>query len=166
MKPPSCGVTFVPRHLGHFGFAFSRSVMVMICSLPVWSLVFDIDVVSGSGAPPRDTPDGRPRRVPRQLRSRCPAPRARPPSSASPCRRLRGRRASVPRARQSTALHGFAHCHGFGDLVQFPRPNIVDIPVDWNGLGDQRVVADAPDVGDEAGGIIFHGEPINKLALR
>jgi hypothetical protein len=63
----------------------------------------------------------------------------------------------MPRARQSTALHGFAHCHGFGDLVQFAGPHIVDIPVDRNGLGDQRVVADAPDVGDEAGSVIFIG---------
>ena len=32
MKPVSCGVTFVPLHVGHVGFAFSRSEMVMIRS--------------------------------------------------------------------------------------------------------------------------------------
>src|SRR5437867_438753 len=67
----------------------------------------------------------------------------------------------APTRWQSTALHGFAHCHGVGDLGQFAGSHIVDVPVDWNGLGDQRVVADAPDVGDEAGGVVFHGEPIN-----
>src|SRR5262249_23309087 len=32
MKPPSCGVTFVPLHVGHFGFVFSRSEMVTVSS--------------------------------------------------------------------------------------------------------------------------------------
>src|SRR5207247_11030362 len=32
MKPPSCGVTFVPLHAGHWGFAFSRSESVMTSS--------------------------------------------------------------------------------------------------------------------------------------
>jgi hypothetical protein len=32
MKPLSCGATLEPLHLGHVGFAFSRSEMVMISS--------------------------------------------------------------------------------------------------------------------------------------
>ena len=32
MKPPNCGVTFVPLHAGHLGFAFSCSEIVMVSS--------------------------------------------------------------------------------------------------------------------------------------
>jgi hypothetical protein len=32
MKPLNCGKTFVPLQVGHFGFAFSRSAIVMMSS--------------------------------------------------------------------------------------------------------------------------------------
>jgi hypothetical protein len=36
MKPPNWGTTFVPLQVGHFGFTFSRSEMVMLISKGFW----------------------------------------------------------------------------------------------------------------------------------
>ena len=36
MKDPSCGVTFVPLHVGHVGLAFARSEMVRVSSNGFW----------------------------------------------------------------------------------------------------------------------------------
>jgi hypothetical protein len=36
MKPANWGTTFVPLQLGHFGFAFSRSEMVMLTPKGFW----------------------------------------------------------------------------------------------------------------------------------
>src|SRR6266436_2240853 len=63
------------------------------------------------------------------------------------------------------ALHGFARSHGSGDLFQLSGSYIEDVSVDRNGLGNQRMVANAPHVGDNTGRIILHREPINELTF-
>src|SRR3989442_3081939 len=63
-------------------------------------------------------------------------------------------------------LHGLARSRGSGDFFQPASFYIENVSVDRNGPGNQRVVANAPHVGDDGSGIIFHREPINELALR
>src|SRR5713101_444782 len=53
-----------------------------------------------------------------------------------------------------------------GDFDQAPARYVVDVAVDRDGLGDQRVRPDAPDIGDHTLGLIPDGEPIDELPLR
>src|SRR3989475_438165 len=65
----------------------------------------------------------------------------------------------------TTRLHGFAGSRGPGDFLQLASSYVVNISVDRNGPGNQRVVANAPHVGDSSR-IILHRGPINELTLR
>ena len=63
-------------------------------------------------------------------------------------------------------LQGFARGGSFGDFLQVAAPHVVDIPVDRNRLGDQRVVANPLHVSDDPSRVILHRESIDKLTFR
>src|SRR5438094_6640479 len=72
----------------------------------------------------------------------------------------------VPIDSASTPLHGFPRSRGSGDFLQPASPYVVNVSVDRNSPGNQRVVPNAPHVGDDGSRIILHREPINELTLR
>src|SRR5215469_10412377 len=69
-------------------------------------------------------------------------------------------------AREVRRLRGFAHGRGSGNFFQLAGSYVVNVSVDRNRLGNQRMVANAPDVRYDGRRIILHGEPIDKLTFR
>src|SRR5262249_32539976 len=63
-------------------------------------------------------------------------------------------------------LFSFASGPSFWDFFQSASSYVVNVPVDRNRLWNQRMVADAPHVGENGGRIILHREPINELTFR
>src|SRR5258708_31853252 len=52
---------------------------------------------------------------------------------------------------------------GFGafDFEEFSGAHIVEVAVDWNGLGDERMIADAGDVVEHGLFLVADGEPLD-----
>jgi hypothetical protein len=59
----------------------------------------------------------------------------------------------------------FTRVRGLWNLHQPARFHVVNIPVDGNIAGDQRVVANADDVFDHAPGVVQEGQPIHIISL-
>src|SRR5262249_45049047 len=64
------------------------------------------------------------------------------------------------------ALYGLARSPGGGDFFELASPHIIDVPVDRNGPGNQRMTADALHISDDPSRVILHREPIDELTFR
>src|SRR5712691_2611207 len=64
-----------------------------------------------------------------------------------------------------SGLSSFARYSGLGNLYQSSRCDVVDIPVDGNGAGNQRMVSNALDVRDHAFRLLLDRQPIYELTL-
>ncbi len=69
-------------------------------------------------------------------------------------------------ARQTRRLLRLSGPRRFGNFVQLAGLHIVDVPVDGDVTGHQRVTADAYDVLDDAPGVVRDRHPVDVLAFR
>ena len=60
---------------------------------------------------------------------------------------------------------GLTGAHGVWYFQQLAAAHIIDIPVDGNRLGHQRVIANAAHIGGDAGDLIFDCQPVDKLTF-